>query len=38
MVVSARFRCSEPAGVIAATATGGLKHGCHTTVEGLSEG
>ena len=25
-------------GVIAATATGGLQHGCHTTVGGLSEG
>ena len=23
---------------LAATATGGLQHGCHTTVKGLSEG
>ena len=29
---------SEPAGVIAATAAGGLQHGCRTTVGGLSEG
>ena len=36
--VSARFRSSEPAGVIAATATGGLQHGCHATVRGLSKG
>ena len=34
LVVSARFCLSEPAGVIAATATGGLRHGCHTTVWG----
>ena len=31
-------RLGEPAGVIAATATGDLQHGCHTTVGGLSEG
>ena len=37
-MVSARLRLSEPAGVIAATATGDLQHGCHTTVGGLSEG
>ena len=38
LVVSARFRMSKAAGVIAATATGGLQHGCHTTVGGRSEG
>ena len=36
-MVSTRFRLSEPAGVIAATPTGGLQHGCHTTVGGLSK-
>ena len=39
LMVSARLRLSEPAGVIAATATRGLQHGCHTTGQGgLSEG
>ena len=37
-MVNARLRLSEPVGVIAATTTGGLQHGCHTKVWGLSEG
>ena len=32
-MVSARLRLSEPAGVIAANATGGLQYGCHTQRE-----
>ena len=35
--MSARLHLSEPAGVIAATPTGGRQHGCHTTGGGLSE-
>ena len=34
LVASARFCMSKPAGVMAATATGGLQRGCHTTGRG----
>ena len=33
-MVSAKLRLSQPAGVIAATATGGLQQGCHIMVGG----